>query len=135
MTQICSVFGSIRQGKIGGDNEHAPTCLSGSGHSIGIEPICGKHNTYITSLFGFLMVNGIKVGPCFTIDVCTILSRLYRLPFLCHVICFVDSLVMYRRWILGMNGRWRRAPLRAYRHERDTYRLPSWEVSQHTPHH
>jgi hypothetical protein len=40
----------------------------GSGHSVGIEPIWGQHNTYITSLFGFLMVNDIKVGPCFTIE-------------------------------------------------------------------
>src|SRR5688572_26837655 len=38
-------------------------------------------------------------------DVCTILSGLYRFPFLCHVICFTDSFVMYRHWILGMNGR------------------------------
>jgi hypothetical protein len=38
----------------------------------------------------------------------TILSGLYRFPFLCHVICFADSSVMYRRWILGMNGRCRR---------------------------
>src|SRR5688572_4308746 len=41
-------------------------------------------------------------------DACTILSGLYRFPFLCHVICFADSSVMYRRWILGMNGRCRR---------------------------
>jgi hypothetical protein len=36
------------------------------------------------------------------------LSGLYRFPFLCHVICFADSSIMYRRWILGMNGRCRR---------------------------
>jgi hypothetical protein len=28
--------------------------------------------------------------------------------FLCHVICFADSSIMYRCWILDMNGRWRR---------------------------
>jgi hypothetical protein len=39
-------------------------------------------------------------------DECTILSGLYLLPFLCHVICFVDSSVMYSRWILGMKGRY-----------------------------
>jgi hypothetical protein len=39
---------------------------------------------------------------------CTILSGLYLLPFLCHVICFADSSVMYNRWSLGMKGRCRR---------------------------
>jgi hypothetical protein len=33
----------------------------------GIETICGQRNTYITSLFDFVTVNGIKVFPCFTI--------------------------------------------------------------------
>jgi hypothetical protein len=92
-------------GEIDWDNKHEPTCVRGSAHSIGIEPICGQRNTYITSLFDFLTVNGIKVFPCLPSDVCTILSGLYRFPFLCHVICFADSSVMYRRWILGMNGR------------------------------
>ena len=35
--------------------------------TIWIEPICCQHNMYIMSLFGFLMVNDIKVFPCFTI--------------------------------------------------------------------
>lgn len=39
-------------------------------------------------------------------DVCTILSGFYYFPFLCHIFCFTDSSVMYRRWILGMNERW-----------------------------
>jgi hypothetical protein len=67
-----------------------------------IEPICGQCNTYITSLFGFLTMNGTKVFPS---DACTILSGLYHFLFVCHVICFVDSSVMYKRWILGMNER------------------------------
>jgi hypothetical protein len=68
-TRICYVFESIRWGgQIEGDNEHGPTCVWGIHQSIGIEPICGQHNTYITSLFGFLTVNGIKVGPCITIE-------------------------------------------------------------------
>jgi hypothetical protein len=47
--------------------KHRLTCVWGSGHSIGTEPICGHCNTYITSLFRFLTVNDIKVGPYFTI--------------------------------------------------------------------
>ena len=39
-------------------------------------------------------------------DGCTSLLGLYRRPFLCHVICFADSAVMKRRWILGMKGRY-----------------------------
>jgi hypothetical protein len=96
------------RGEIDWDNKHRPTCVRGSAHSIGIEPICGQRNTYISSLFCFLMVNGIKVFPCFTIGCVTILSGLYHFPFLCHVIYFADSSAMYRRWILGMNGRCRR---------------------------
>ena len=41
-------------------------------------------------------------------DGCIILSGLHLLPFLCHVICFADSSVMYSRWILGRKGRYRR---------------------------
>jgi hypothetical protein len=51
--------------------------------SIGIEPICGHHNTYITSLFDFLMVNGIKVGPCFTIGCMYHLVRIVSFVFFC----------------------------------------------------
>jgi hypothetical protein len=96
----------VRQ--IEGDNEHEPTYVWDSHQSIGIQPICVQRNTYITSLFGFFIVNDIKVGPCYTSDVCTILLRLYCLPFLCHVIYFVDSSVMYIRYILGMNESWSR---------------------------
>jgi hypothetical protein len=67
MTQIYSAFESTRRGETDWDNKHGTTCVRGSAHSIGIEPIYGQHNTYITSLFGFLTVNGIKVFPCFTI--------------------------------------------------------------------
>jgi hypothetical protein len=67
MTRICSTFESTHQMEIDWDNKHRLTCVRGSAHSIGIEPICGQHNTYITSLYGFLTVNGIKVFPCFTI--------------------------------------------------------------------
>jgi hypothetical protein len=74
-------------GEIDGDNEHGPTCVWGSGHSIGIEPICGHRNTNITSLFGFLMVNGIKVGPCFTIGCVNHLVRIVSFAFFvqCHL--------------------------------------------------
>jgi hypothetical protein len=41
-------------------------------------------------------------------DACTILSGLYHFPFVCHVIYFANSSVMYRCWILTINGRWRR---------------------------
>ena len=54
-------------GEIKGDNEDGPTCVWGSHHSIRIEPICCQRNTYIMSLFSFLMMNAIKVGLCFTI--------------------------------------------------------------------
>jgi hypothetical protein len=54
-------------GQIEGDNEHRPTCVWDSHQSIEIELICGQRNTYIMSLFGFLMLNGIKVSPYFTI--------------------------------------------------------------------
>jgi hypothetical protein len=108
MTRIYSAFESTHWGEIDWDNKHGPTCVWGSSHSIGIEPICGQHNTYITSLFGFLTVNGIKVFPCFTIGCVHHLVRIVSFPFLCHAICFVDSSVMYKRWILGTNGRCRR---------------------------
>jgi hypothetical protein len=78
----------------------------GSHKFIGNEPIYGQHNTYIMSLFGFLLVNGIKVGPCFAIGCMYHLVRIVSFAFLCHVICFSDSLVMYKCWILGINGRW-----------------------------
>jgi hypothetical protein len=32
--------------EIDGDNEHGPTCVWGSDHSIGIEPIYGQRNMY-----------------------------------------------------------------------------------------
>jgi hypothetical protein len=41
-------------------------------------------------------------------DGCTSFSGLYQQPFLCHIICFMVSSVMYSCWILGMNGRHRR---------------------------
>jgi hypothetical protein len=66
-TRIYSAFESTHRGEIDWDNKHGPTCVRGSAHSIGIEPTCGQRNTYITSLFGFITVNGIKVFPCFTI--------------------------------------------------------------------
>jgi hypothetical protein len=83
------------RGEIDWDNKHGPTCARGSAHSIGIEPICGQHNTYITNLFGFLPVNGIKVFPCFTIGCVHHLVRIVSFSifvpcylfrgFLCHV--------------------------------------------------
>jgi hypothetical protein len=59
----------------------------GIAHSIGIESICGQHNTYITSLFGFLTVNGIKVFPCFTIGCVHQLVRIVSFSFFvsCHL--------------------------------------------------
>jgi len=54
-------------GKIEGDNEHGPTCVWDSHHSIRIEPICYQCNTYIASVSGFVMMNAIKVGLGFTI--------------------------------------------------------------------
>jgi hypothetical protein len=63
-------------------------------------------HTLLASLaFSWRMAS--KLVHALPLDACTILSELYRLPFLCHVICFVDSSVMHRSWILGMNGRWR----------------------------
>jgi hypothetical protein len=96
------------KGEIDGDNKNGPTCVQGNAHFVGIEPICAQRNTYITSLFNFLTVNASKCFHASPSVACTILSGLYPLPFLCHVICFTDSSVMYRRWILGMNVRWRR---------------------------
>ena len=45
------------------DNEHGPTSVRGSRHSIGIEAICRQRNTYITSLQSFVMVNPVEMGP------------------------------------------------------------------------
>jgi hypothetical protein len=94
-TRIYSAFESTHRGEIDWDNKHGPTCVRGSAHSIGTEPICGQHNTYITSLFGFLTVNGIKVFPCFTIGCVHHLVRIISFfifvtchlfhGFLCHV--------------------------------------------------
>jgi hypothetical protein len=50
---ILSLEGDARW-EIEGDNEHGPTSVWGSHHSIRIEPICCKHNTYITSLSSLL---------------------------------------------------------------------------------
>jgi hypothetical protein len=96
MTRIYSVFESTHtRGEIDWDNKHGPTCVRGSAHSIRIEPICGQRNTYVTSLFGFLTVNGIKVFPCFTIGCVHHLVRIVSFSifvpcrlfhgFLCHV--------------------------------------------------
>jgi hypothetical protein len=65
------------------------TYVQGSAHSIGIEPICGQRNTYITSLFGFLTVNGIKVFPCFTIGCMHHLVRIVSFSIFvpCHLFC------------------------------------------------
>jgi hypothetical protein len=94
-TRIYSSFERTHQGEIDWDNKHGPTCVWGSAHSIGIEPICGQRNTYITSFFGFLTVNGIKVFPCFTIGCVHHLVRIVSFSifmpchlfrgFLCHV--------------------------------------------------
>jgi hypothetical protein len=83
------------RGEIDWDNKHGPTCVRGSAYSIGIEPIYGQRNTYITSLFGFLTVNGIKVFSCFTIGCVHHLVRIVSFSifvpchlfrgFLCHV--------------------------------------------------
>ena len=53
-------------------------------------------------------LNGIKVFPYFTIGYMHHLVMIVSFAILCHVICFADSSVMYRRRILGMNRRWRR---------------------------
>ena len=45
------------------DNEHGPTSVRGSQHSIGIEAIYRQRNTYITSLQSFVMMNPIEMGP------------------------------------------------------------------------
>jgi hypothetical protein len=80
----------------------------GAAHSIGIEPICGQCNMYITSLFDFLTMNGIKVFPCFTIECMHHLVRIVSFAIFVRVIYFVNSSIMYRRWSLGMNRRWNR---------------------------
>jgi hypothetical protein len=87
------------KGRLGGYNEHEPTCVWGSHQSIRIGPICGQRNTYITSFFSFLMVNGIKVGPYFTIGCMYHLVRIVLFAILFHVICFMNSSFMYNRWI------------------------------------
>ena len=66
-TRIYSVVERGRQGEIEGDNEHGPTGVRGSRHSVRIEPICCQCNTYITSLESFLTMNLIKPSPGFTI--------------------------------------------------------------------
>jgi hypothetical protein len=80
-TRICSIFESIRWGHIEGDNEHDPTCVWDIHQSIGVEPIYGQCNTYITSLYDLLRANGIKVGPCFTIGCMYHLVRIVSFPF------------------------------------------------------
>jgi hypothetical protein len=63
--------------------------IRGSAHSIGIEPICGQHNTYITSLFDFLTVNAIKVFTCFTIRCVHHLVRIVSFSIFvpCYLFC------------------------------------------------
>jgi hypothetical protein len=78
--------------EIDGDDEHGPTCVWGSGHSIGIESICGHRNTYIMSLFSFIMVNGIKVSSCFTIGYVQHLGRIVSFAI------FV-SFLLFRRFL------------------------------------
>jgi hypothetical protein len=53
------------------------------------------------ALSGFMSSKCLHASPSAG---CYILS-LYRLPFLCHVICFADSSVMYSRWSLCRTGR------------------------------
>jgi hypothetical protein len=74
-------------GDIDGDNKHGPTCVRGNNHSIGIEPIYGQRNTYITSLFSFLTVNDFKVFPCFIIVCMHHLVRivLFAIFVTCHL--------------------------------------------------
>jgi hypothetical protein len=88
-TRIYSAFESTHRGEIDWDNKHGPTCVRGSAHSIGIEPIYGQRNTYIMSLFGFLTVNGIKVFPCFTIGCVHHLIKIVSFSIFvpCHLSC------------------------------------------------
>ena len=69
------------------------------------------------TLLGCCSSNYFHASPS---DGCTVLS-LYLLPFLCHVICFADSSVMYIRWSLGRTGRYRRTFLGIL----DCFLLPS----------
>ena len=48
-------------GEIEGDNEHGPTCVWGSHHSIRIEPIRCQRDTHITSLSCFVRMFVTKV--------------------------------------------------------------------------
>jgi hypothetical protein len=92
------------KGEIDWDNKHGPTCVRGSTHSIGIEPICGQRNMYITSLFGFLTVNGIKVFSCFTIGCMHHLVRIVSFSIFvpCHLfrgfLCHVQTLDPRYEW-------------------------------------
>jgi hypothetical protein len=76
----------------------------GSYQSIRIEPICGQCNMYVTSFFSFVMVNDIKLGPCFTIGCMYHLVRILSFSIFVPCICFMESSVMYSHWILDMNG-------------------------------
>jgi hypothetical protein len=100
-TRICSAFESINRGEIDWDNKHCPTCVRGSAHSIGIQPTCGQCNTYIMSLFSFLMVNAIKVFPCFTIGCVHHLVRivLFAIFVPCHMFRgLLDHVKMLDPW-------------------------------------
>ena len=72
-------------GEIEGDNEHGPTCVWGSHHSIRIEPVCCQRNTYIMSLSSFFMIYVIEVFPCFTIG--WMHHLLWTVPFSIFVPC------------------------------------------------
>jgi hypothetical protein len=103
-TRIYYAFESTHQGEIDWDNKHRPTCVRGSAHSIGIEPICGQRNTYITSLFGFLTVNIIKVFSCFTIRCVHHLVKIVSFSIFvpCHMfrgfLCHVQTLDPRNEW-------------------------------------
>jgi hypothetical protein len=75
--------------EIEGDNEHRPTCVWGSHHSLRIEPICCQRDTYISSLFSFLMMNVIKAGPCITMGCMYHLVRTVSFAIFvpCHLFC------------------------------------------------
>ena len=66
-TRICSAVERLHRGAIEGDNEHGPTTVRGSRHTIRIEPICCQRNTYISSLHSFHCVTPVKIFPCFSI--------------------------------------------------------------------
>jgi hypothetical protein len=86
-TRIYPAFENINHGVIDWDNKHEPTYVRGNTHSIGIEPICGQRNTYITSPFSFLTENGIKVFPCFIIGCVHYLVRIVSFAIFvsCHL--------------------------------------------------